>query len=467
MGITIIEKCPPLDKKVQPKLALVLAGGAISGGAFKVGGLKALNDYLVNKKVTDFDIYVGMSAGAFLAAPLAGGISPEEILASLDGKSKKFSQLSPLQMYLPNFQEFIARPFQFVYGHLTYIPGIIYDLLSSGPNLKLDFTKNLKRLLKKPSYSTYEQLMSPLLRIMYSSRSMPQMGELIPSGIFDNQPLEAYIRKNMKSNRMTNNFKVLKRMSGKSLYISAMNLDTSQTVIFGPDEKNDISISQSIQASTAVPGFYKPARIKGIDYIDGGVHKTANIDIAFEKGADLAICYNPFRPFSNEVVIDYLREENKYVTKSKRISDWGLGMVFNQVFRTLFHSRLMYSLKTYKDDPSFKKDIILIEPMEDDSDFFELNPLLFWNRAKAAAQGFASTCQSIEKKFDQIASILKKHGIEMTRDVVNSDKRKMEKSHFDNQSIMDVLEQPQASEVHLKTAPLSPEPLKVVQGGHK
>src|SRR3989338_3672470 len=110
MGITIVRKSDPKEKKENPKLALVLAGGAISGGAFKVGGLKALNDYLVNKKVTDFDIYVGMSAGAFLAAPLAGGIPPEEILASLDGKSKKFSQLSPLQMYLPNFQEFIAGP---------------------------------------------------------------------------------------------------------------------------------------------------------------------------------------------------------------------------------------------------------------------------------------------------------------------------------------------------------------------
>lgn len=424
------------------------------GGAFKVGGLKALNDYLVNRKVTDFDIYVGLSAGAFLAAPLAGGIPPEEMLASLDGKSKQFSQLSPLHLYRPNFQEYISRPLKYLYGHLTFFPGILHDLLSAFPKLKNDFWKNFKVLLRHPNYSNYEQLMTPLLRVAYSTRSIPVIGELLPSGVFDNQPIEAFLRSNMKQNRMTNNFKVLKKMSGRALYISAMNLDTSERVIFGPDEKNDVRISQAIQASTAIPGFYKPARIKGVDYIDGGVRKTANIDIAFEKGADVAICYNPFRPFNNKVLLEYLREENKYVTKSRRISDLGIGMVFNQVFRTLFHSRLMYAIQNYKNDPNFKKDIILIEPKEDDIDFFELNPLFFWNRAKSASHGFDSVSRSIERKFDQIASVLERHGVEMTRDVVRMDTSKIEKSQFDDKVIMDVLEHPQPKRR-----------LRVMQGG--
>ena len=63
MGITIVQKSDLSKKKVNAKVALVLAGGAITGGTFKVGGLKALNDFLVNRKVTDFDIYVGISAG--------------------------------------------------------------------------------------------------------------------------------------------------------------------------------------------------------------------------------------------------------------------------------------------------------------------------------------------------------------------------------------------------------------------
>lgn len=456
MGITIVNKSDPSEKKHNPKLGLVLAGGAFSGAAFKIGGLKALNDYLVNKKLTDFDIYVGLSAGAFLSAPLAGGISPEEMLLSLDGKSKHFSQLSPFQVYKPNFPEFVSRPLKFIYGHLTYVPGIVYDILVAYPKLKRDFWKNLKNLLLHPNYSTYEELMTPFLRVAYSTRTTPQLGELLPSGIFDTTSLEKYIRDNMKKNRMTNNFKVLKKMSGRSLYISAMDLDTSERVVFGPDEKNDVKISQAIQASSAMPGFYKPARIKGADYVDGGVRRTANIDIALEKGADLVICYNPFRPFHNKIVVEYLREENQYVTKSKRISDWGVGMVINQVVRTLFHSRLMYGIRNYISDHSFKKDIILVEPKEDDSDFFELNPIFLWNRAKAATHGFESVSNSIDGKFDQISAVLKKHGIQMTRDVIDQDKKIIEKSKSDLQAIMSVLE-----ETHPK------KPLTLVRGGGK
>jgi len=440
MGITLVEKSDPLFSKDNPKIALVLAGGAISGGAFKVGGLKALNDYFVNKKVTDFDIYVGISAGSFLAAPLAGGIPPEEMLASLDGKSKLFSQLSPLQMYRPNFSEFFLRPLQYLYGHLTFVPGILYDLLMAYPNLKDDFVTNVKDLLNSPNYSNYEKLISPFLRIIYASRTLPHLGEMFPSGLFDNAPLEKFIRMNMKQNRMSNHFKVLKRMSGKSLYISSMELDSARSVIFGPDEKNDVTISQAIQASTAIPGFYKPARIKGVDYLDGGVEKTANLDIAFQKGADLVICYNPFRPFNNEVVVEYLREENRYFSKKKRLSDLGLGVIFNQVFRTLFHTRLMQTIQAYQEDHLFRKDIILIEPQEDDSEFFQLNPILIWNRAKAAAQGYQSVFHSIRNKFHRIEAIVKKYGITMSDNLANRDEAILEKSHFDPKVVMATLE---------------------------
>jgi hypothetical protein len=39
MGLTLIRKSDPERRKRNPKVAVVLAGGAVSGGAFKVGGL--------------------------------------------------------------------------------------------------------------------------------------------------------------------------------------------------------------------------------------------------------------------------------------------------------------------------------------------------------------------------------------------------------------------------------------------
>ena len=64
MGLTIVHKSDLTTRKKNPRVALVLAGGAVTGGAYKLGGLKALDDFLVNRKTTDFDIYVGLSAGA-------------------------------------------------------------------------------------------------------------------------------------------------------------------------------------------------------------------------------------------------------------------------------------------------------------------------------------------------------------------------------------------------------------------
>src|SRR5436853_6058632 len=102
MGLTIVHKSDLWTRKRDPRIALVLAGGAVTGGAYKLGGLKALDDFLVNRKTTDFDIYVGLSAGAFLAAPLAGGVTPPELLRSLDATSEDFASPSPLDFNNPN-----------------------------------------------------------------------------------------------------------------------------------------------------------------------------------------------------------------------------------------------------------------------------------------------------------------------------------------------------------------------------
>lgn len=440
MGISIVQKSDLSKRKLHAKTALVLAGGAISGGAFKAGGLKALSDFLVNFSVTDFDIFVGISAGSFLAAPIAGGIPPEEILSILDGSSETFSQLSPFETFYPAFKKFAETPLKYFYKRISFFPGILVDFFSALPDLSEELKGNMLDFIKNPNYSNYEKVVKPLLKTVYSSRSMPSVISAIPDGIFDNRPLEVYLRENMKRNKLSNHFKVLKRIRGKDLYISAMDLDTAENVVFGWDEKNDILISEAVMASTAMPGFYQPARIKGVDYIDGGVRKTANLDLAIQKGADLILCYNPFRPLRNDVVIDYVREGNRYVSKNRRISDGGMIGVFNQVFRTLYHSRLHYAMQRYQDDPNFKGDIILIEPTEDDDTFFQMNPFGFWNRAKAAKQGFDSVSVSINGRFEEISKILSSYGIEMSQDLISSEEERIRKASNDDSVIMNVLE---------------------------
>src|SRR5438445_5963008 len=133
MRLTIVHKSDLWTRKRDPRVALVLAGGAVTGGAYKLGGLKALDDFLVNRKTNDFDIYVGLSAGAFLAAPLAGGVNPVEMLRSIDGTSEDFSQLTALEFYNPNLAEFAQKPVEFLVDLLTYVPSALYAFLARTP----------------------------------------------------------------------------------------------------------------------------------------------------------------------------------------------------------------------------------------------------------------------------------------------------------------------------------------------
>jgi NTE family protein len=415
MGLTIVHKSDLSTRKKNPRIALVLAGGAVTGGAYKLGGLKALDDFLVNRKTTDFDIYVGLSAGAFLAAPLAGGVTPPEMLRSLDGTSEDFTYLSPLDFYRLNWTEFAQKPLDFLSDLATYFPNALYEFLVRTPELVRTLQRPMAEARRRPTLANLIECVKPVVDAIGSAREFPFPLAYLPSGLFNNAPLEKYLRENIERRGMTNDFRVLYRLRGVELYIVAMNLDTAERVVFGHDEDTSVTISEAVQASTALPGFYKPARLKGFDYVDGGVRRTANIDTAIEHGADLVICYNPFRPFSNSVVRRYVPERNEYVREGRPLADQGMLTVLNQVLRTLLHSRLQLGIRQYQDDPNFQGDIILLEPGETDLTFFKMAPLNLWAGRSAGAHGYLSVTQSIETHYELIRQILQRYGVLMTR----------------------------------------------------
>jgi predicted acylesterase/phospholipase RssA len=425
MGITIVQKSDLTVRKRDPRVALVLAGGAISGGGFKLGGLKAFDDFLVNKKTTDFDMYVGLSAGAFLAAPLASGVTPPEMMRSLEGSSEEFTQFGLLDFYQPNFREFVEKPFNYLLDLAAFLPGSLIDLVAQSPALAERIKEPLRAFTRRRTFANLREILAPLGDALLSTRPFPFPLDYVPSGVFDNSSIERYLRHNLARRHMPNSFKALYQARKRELYIVAMNLDSAERVVFGHDEDSSLTISESVQASTALPGFYRPARIRGVDYVDGGVRRTANIDVAIEHGADLIICYNPFRPFSNRVVRKYDPQKDEYVADSMQLADRGMLMILNQVLRTLLHSRLQLGLRQYQDDPNFKGDIILIEPTENDIDFFQMTPLAFWERRRAAQHGYVSVTQSIDIHYDMVRRILESYGILMTRKTVTEGMQRM------------------------------------------
>lgn len=73
------------------------------------------------------------------------------------------------------------------------------------------------------------------------------------------------------------------------LSMNAVDLETGGMVWFGADGRTDVSLSQAVYASCALPVFYPPAEIDGRHYVDGGVRAPLPIERAKDRGADLVI----------------------------------------------------------------------------------------------------------------------------------------------------------------------------------
>lgn len=435
MGITIVHKSDARKKRRDAKKALILAGGALTGGPFKVGGLKALSDYMTGSSVCDFDIYVGISSGSMIAASLIGGIRPESMLKSFDGTSRHFSRLHAWHCYRPNLVEMVGRPLKFLMQAASWLPEGMLRLAQHG-GWKRGLLGSLWHFVSRPTLESYENLVAPLRDIIREG-DLPSLVGLLPSGLFDNAPLESYIRENIRRNRLTNDFRETQRLTGKSLYISALRLDSAERVVFGPDEETELSISQAIQASTALPIFYKPARIGGVDYVDGGVQETANIDTAVEKGAELIVCYNPFRPYEPEEFVDGFKRKSG---AGRRLAAEGVMAVINQIFRALFHTRLRVTLEKFRQSENFQGDIVLIEPRSTDAAFFALNPLSLANRVEAARLGFESVRNSIHDRFSELKPIFETYGIGMNSTSVDEQYEKLSNPRASERFVQKLLE---------------------------
>ena len=71
-------------RRRRSKTALVLGGGGFTGGVYEIGALRAFDLLAVNRTVNEFDVYVGTSAGSFVASLLANGVTPEEMMRVLN-----------------------------------------------------------------------------------------------------------------------------------------------------------------------------------------------------------------------------------------------------------------------------------------------------------------------------------------------------------------------------------------------
>ena len=108
------------------------------------------------------------------------------------------------------------------------------------------------------------------------------------SGLLSIRRCERYLRKHLPINSF--------RRLAKPVFVTAVDIDTSERVVFGRGYDDDVPISEAVAASCCVPGLFRPFRIGGRYFVDGEVARTLSADVAVEAGANVVIISNIYRP---------------------------------------------------------------------------------------------------------------------------------------------------------------------------
>ncbi len=344
--------------EARRSLSLVLAGGGITGAMYEFGTLQALNHFFAGSfTVNDFDIFVGTSGGAVVAALLANGVPTWEV-----GQAIIHNTESPL-----NFKQ--------------------DDILAlDWGEIKASIAKVLRMIPALVRFYRRNPGLFSVARMAYA------LEENLPSGIYSMSKYQAYLRRLLTRPGSVNRFDELRR----ELYIPAVHLDTGDRILFGETGWRDVPISDAITASSALPLYFQPVRIRGMDFVDGGVGRVAHVDLPIERGSRFLVVVNPILPLRNEEGLVCIPTFSGHCA---RIADKGITFVVDQTQRISAREKLELGLdRSRAQHPEAR--IFLIEPSRRDSILFMENILNYGSRVAMLNYGYRSTAKLLRANFE-------------------------------------------------------------------
>jgi NTE family protein len=358
---------PNLPKKNQ--IALALAGGGFLGAAYELGVLAALAESIDGLDLHGLSSYVGVSAGGYVAAGLANGMTPQQMIRLFVEAEDSATPIAPELMLRPAYGQF---------GHSL---------------------KTMPRKLKASA-----RHLNPRTPSLW--RFIEEVGGMLPSGFIDSDATAKTLAKIFEQPGRSNDFKAF----GGRLRILATDIDSGLSVEFGSKGFDDTPISKALTASSAVPGIFVPVEINGRRYLDGAINKTLHASVALKAGASLVICINPLVPYLHQPAGG---------TANLEISKLSLPAILSQAIRTVIRSRMSVGLEKYAVTYP-KASVLLFEPKQGDAAIFLTSIFSLKNRRKICQLAYEQTRADLLDKQKFYVPLLIKHGLKLRLEVLTA-----------------------------------------------
>lgn len=347
------------------KIGIALAGGGFLGAVYELGSLCALAEGIDGLDFKALDVYVGVSAGAFICAGLANGLSPHQMVRRFVESEDTNIPIDPATLMNPAWDEWRAA-------------------LSKLPNVS---RKIINEAFNRPNPSWKSLLWQAIER----------SGELLPRGLMDSSATQAKFAQLFAEAGRTDDFRKLSTI----LRIVATDLDSGESVEFGSKGFDDVPISTAIRASSAVPGLFAPVQINQRHYVDGALNKTLHASVALDAGAQLVFCLNPLVPWDNTIG-----------NGASNGMGQGLADILSQTVRTVIRSRMSVGLARYQVTHP-KTDILLFEPQRDDPVIFKSRIFSFQARRALCEHVYQQTRRHLLERQAELKPILARHGLKL------------------------------------------------------
>lgn len=218
--------------KAEPRRAFVFGGGGVLGFAWIVGALSAINHEL-GLQPGPQDLLVGTSAGAVAAGLLGCGLDVDSI------------RRHQLGMPLPHDPPINWNYESATGGALPPRPG----WRPGSPRLVLS---GLRRRDEVP----------PIVAL----------SGLLPQGRASLGPIEQMLQAVVAESGTQG-------WPGGRTWIVATDYMSGRRVVFGRDGAPVAGLPEAVCASCAIPAWYRPVKIDGRSYVDGGTISNASVDL--------------------------------------------------------------------------------------------------------------------------------------------------------------------------------------------